>query len=182
MHRSQARKEDKKKETTENASRKATHPSDHQHARQRRRATIMRWLEISARCVIRGEKTQPNHKTEWGSNWSVHRHRYRRATTPVVPVSTEVHIETEVRRLPENSRRTSTQRPARTCTSAIYPWGKHGQQVRNRSLQRQVNSNVAQTLAKKWQGQLNCLLLGPPEDDKKRSRTCHHTTVKTTGL
>ena len=87
---------------TKSASREATHPSEHQHAPQRRRATSMRWWwERFAESVIRDDK-QLNHLNVWGSNLSARWHRFRKATTWVVQVSSEVqdasHLSVELKK------------------------------------------------------------------------------------
>ena len=68
----------------------------------------------------------------------------------------------------ENKKRTSTQRPPRTCTSAIEPWDEHGQQVRNGT----VSQEATRTM--------NCLL-GHLKMTKKEEST-PSTTIKTTCL
>ena len=70
----------------------------------------------------------------------------------------------------KKTRRTSTQRPTHTCTSATYPWNWHGQLVRNRSLQQRCKQKT-----------MNCLP-GHPRMTTKRAETCQPQLSKTSIL
>ena len=81
----QVASKERKREKTQSASREATPARSTKEARNEHTVVGKRL----ARCVIRDDK-KLNHSNDWGSNWSVRHHRFRKATTPVVQASSKV--------------------------------------------------------------------------------------------